>query len=72
MKRHIIHCIRNETKRRVPDDVLLEPHAPLDHGVPSDPAHRDLHLHTRCTIHPDISREEKTTAANAGALVTNT
>jgi hypothetical protein len=72
MKRHVIHCIRNEPKRRVPDDVLVEPQTPLDHRVPHDPAHGDLNLHTGCTVHPDMSMEEKTTAANAGRRVTKT
>lgn len=76
MKRHVIHSIRNEPKRRVPDDVLLEPrarpHTLLDNRVPHDPTHRDLDFHTRGAIHPDTSKEEKTTAANAGARVTNT
>jgi hypothetical protein len=76
MKRHVIHSIRDEPERRVPDGVFLEPcsrpKAMLDHRVPHDPTNRDPHLHTRCAIHPDTSKEEKTTAANAGARVTNT
>jgi hypothetical protein len=77
MKRHIIHCIRDEPERRAPDGVFLKPRARpkalLDHRVPHDPAHRDPDLHTRRgATHPDTSKEEKTTAANAGALVTKT
>ncbi len=73
MKRQVIHCIRNEPERRVPDDVLLEPHTPPDHRVTSDPAHRDPDVHTRLgLVHPDTSKEEKTTAASAGARVMNT
>jgi hypothetical protein len=77
MKRHIIHSIRDEPKRRVPDDVFLEPRSrpqtPLDHRVPHDPAHGDPHLHARRgVVHPDMSKEEKTTAASAGKRVTKT
>lgn len=75
MKRHVIHCIRDESKRRVPDDVLLDqsarPHAPPNHRVPRDPADRDAHLDTRGPVHPDTSKEEKTRVANTGQLVTN-
>ena len=77
VKRHVIHSIRDEPERRAPDGVFLKPHARpkalLDHWVPHDPAHRDPDLHTRRgAAHPDTSKEEKTIAANAGALVTNT
>jgi hypothetical protein len=27
VKRHVIHCIRDESKRRVPDDVFLHERA---------------------------------------------
>ena len=76
VKRHVIHRIRDEPKRRVPDDVFLHerarPQAPLNHRVPRDPAHRDPDLDTRGAIHPDISKEEKTRVANTGTRVMNT
>jgi hypothetical protein len=77
VKCHIIHCIRDEPKRRVPDDVFLHerarPQAALYHWVPHDPAHRDSDMHTRLSlVHPDISKEEKTRDVSTGARVTNT
>lgn len=71
VKRHVIHCIRNEPKSGVPDDVLLDPLDCPDHRVPRDPADRYADPDTGRPDHPDTSKEEKTRVANTGARVTN-
>jgi hypothetical protein len=76
VKRHVIHCIRDEPKCRVPDDVFLHEsarsHAALNHRMPNDPAYRDPNMYTRRRlVHPDTSKEEKTRVATTGARVTN-
>jgi hypothetical protein len=75
MESHIIHCIRDESESRVPDDVFLEtrarPQAALDDRVTSHTADRDLDLHTRGVLHAVISTEENTMVASTGARVTN-